>query len=91
MSWDDLEVNESKAKEAQSAIRERQAELAKAYNRCFGTDDGIRVMEDMTKRFLLENDTSLAAQNINYEAAYHNGESGVMRYIVHQIQQAEKL
>jgi len=91
MSWDDLEVNESKAKEAQSAIRERQSELAKAYNRCFGTDDGIRVMEDMTKRFLLENDTSLAAQNINYEAAYHNGESGVMRYIVHQIQQAEKL
>jgi len=91
MSWDDLELNESKAKEAQSAIREMQAELAKAYNRCFGTDDGIRVMEDMTKRFLLENDTSLAAQNINYEAAYHNGESGVMRYIVHQIQQAEKL
>ena len=91
MSWDDLEVNEDKAREAQSAIRERQTELAKAYHRCFGTDDGIKVMEDMTKRFLLENDTSLAAQNINYEAAYHNGESGVMRYIVHQIQQAEKL
>lgn len=91
MSWDDLEVNEDKAREAQSAIRERQIELAKAYNRCFGTDDGIKVLEDMSKRFLLENDTSLAAQNINYEAAYHNGESGVMRYVVHQIQQAEKL
>jgi len=91
MSWDDLEVNEDKAREAQSAIRERQVELAKAYNRCFGTDDGQKVLKDMTKRFLLENDTSLAAQNINYEAAYHNGEAGVMRYIVHQIQQAEKL
>jgi hypothetical protein len=91
MSWDDLEVNEDKAREAQSAIRERQIELAKAYNRCFGTDDGMKVLEDMSKRFLLENDTSLVAQNINYEAAYHNGESGVMRYIVHQIQQAEKL
>jgi hypothetical protein len=81
MSWDDLEVNEDKAREAQSAIRERQVELA----------NGQKVLEDMTKRFLLENDTSLAAQNINYEAAYHNGEAGVMRYIVHQIQQAEKL
>jgi hypothetical protein len=91
MSWDDLEVNEEKAREAQSAIRQKQAELAKAYSRCFSTDDGIKVLEDMSKRFLLENDTSLAAQNINYEAAYHNGESGVMRYVVHQIQQAEKL
>jgi len=91
MSWDDLVVNEEKAREAQSAIRQKQAELAKAYSRCFSTDDGIKVLEDMSKRFLLENDTSLAAQNINYEAAYHNGESGVMRYVVHQIQQAEKL
>jgi hypothetical protein len=91
MSWDDLEVNEEKAREAQSAIRQKQSELAKAYSRCFSTDDGIKVLEDMSKRFLLENDTSLAAQNINYEAAYHNGESGVMRYVVHQIQQAEKL
>jgi hypothetical protein len=91
MSWDDLEVNDAQAREAQGAIRERQAELAKAYNRCFASDDGTRVIEDMTKRFLLENDTSLSAQNINYESAYHNGEAGVMRYIVHQIQQAEKL
>ena len=91
MSWDDLEVNEDEAREAQSAIRERQAELAKAYSRCFASDDGMKVLEDMTKRFLLENDTSLSAQNINYESAYHNGEAGVMRYIVHQIQQAEKL
>jgi|TARA_R110000796_G_scaffold3837_2_gene14752 hypothetical protein len=91
MSWDDLEVDEDKAREAQSSIREKQVELAKAYSRCFKSDDGIRVLEDMTKKFLLDNDTSLSAQNINYESAYHNGEGGVMRYIVHQIQQAEKL
>lgn len=91
MSWEDLEIDTGKAQKAQSAIREKQAELAKAYNRCFATDDGNRVLEDLSKRFLLENDTSLAAQNINYEAAYHNGEAGVMRFIVHQIQQAERL
>tara|TARA_R110000751_G_scaffold285373_1_gene389675 strand:+ start:199 stop:474 length:276 start_codon:yes stop_codon:yes gene_type:complete len=91
MSWQDLEVDRDNAQKTRDAIRERQTELAKAYNRCFGTDDGAKVLDDMTKRFLLENNTSLSAENINYEAAYHNGEAGIMRYIVHQIQQAEKL
>lgn len=91
MSWQDLEVDRHNAQKNRDAIREKQIELAKAYNRCFGTDDGAKVLDDMTKRFLLENDTSLSADNINYEAAYHNGEAGIMRYIVHQIQQAEKL
>jgi hypothetical protein len=91
MSWQDLEVDQDSAQKTRDAIREKQTELAKAYNRCFGTDDGAKVLDDMTKRFLLENNTSLSAQNINYEAAYHNGEAGIMRYIVHQIQQAEKL
>lgn len=91
MSWQDLEVDRDNAQKTRDAIREKQIELAKAYNRCFGTDDGAKVLDDMTKRFLLENNTSLSAQNINYEAAYHNGEAGIMRYIVHQIQQAEKL
>tara|TARA_R100000963_G_C4594671_1_gene70599 strand:- start:332 stop:607 length:276 start_codon:yes stop_codon:yes gene_type:complete len=91
MSWQDLEVDRDNAQKTRDAIREKQTELAKAYNRCFGTDDGAKVLDDMTKRFLLENNTSLSAQNINYEAAYHNGEAGIMRYIVHQIQQAEKL
>jgi|TARA_R100001369_G_scaffold30972_1_gene54914 hypothetical protein len=91
MSWDDLEVDQDQAREAHSAIRERQIELAKAYHRCFSSDDGMKVIEEMTNRFLLENDTSLSAQNVNYESAYHNGEAGVMKYIVHQIQQAEKL
>jgi hypothetical protein len=91
MSWQDLEVDRHNAQKNRDAIREKQIELAKAYNRCFGTDDGAKVLDDMTKRFLLENNTSLSADNINYEAAYHNGEAGIMRYIVHQIQQAEKL
>jgi hypothetical protein len=91
MSWQDLELDQDSAQESRDAIREKQTELAKAYNRCFGTDDGSKVIDDMTKRFLLENNTSLSAQNINYEAAYHNGEAGIMRYIIHQIQQAEKL
>jgi hypothetical protein len=32
MSWEDLEIDTGKAQKAQSAIREKQAELAKAYN-----------------------------------------------------------
>ena len=86
MSWQDLELDQDNAQESRDAIREKQTELAKAYNRCFNTDDGSKVIDDMTRRFLLENNTSLSAQNINYESAYHNGEAGIMRYIIHQIQ-----
>ena len=33
----------------------------------------------------------LNALNIEYEAAYHNGESGVIKFILHLIKQAERV
>ena len=51
----------------------------------------MKVVEDLTRKFLLDNSTDLNAQNVEYEAAYHNGEAGVVRMIVHYIQQAEKV
>ena len=91
MSWDDINDKSPKAKEQRNAARERQAELVKAYARCFNTDDGQRVIEDLTRRFLIDNSTALEANNVNYEAAYHNGEAGVIRMLIHYIQQAESL
>jgi hypothetical protein len=91
MSWDQLDVNKEQADKAKAKIRERQVELAKAYHRCFATDDGFKVIEDLTKRFIMDNDTPFNATNVNYEAAYHNGETGVVKFIMHLISQAEKL
>ena len=91
MSWEQLDVNKEQADKAQAKIRERQVELAKAYHRCFSTDDGFKVIEDLTKRFIMDNDTPFNANNVNYEAAYHNGETGVIKFIMHLISQAEKL
>ena len=91
MSWENIEGQGPEAKKQQAQAREKQAELAKAYARCFNTDDGQKVLEDLTRRFLLDNATALSSQNVAYEAAYHNGEAGVIRMIIHYIQQAERL
>jgi hypothetical protein len=45
MSWDTIEGENPKAREQQEAARERQAELCKAYARCFNTDDGQKVLK----------------------------------------------
>ncbi len=65
--------------------------LAKNYNRCFATPEGQKVIEHLSATFLINNDTSLDAKNVNYEAAYHNGEAGAVRYILAQISKAATL
>tara|TARA_R110000744_G_scaffold63531_2_gene130691 strand:- start:465 stop:749 length:285 start_codon:yes stop_codon:yes gene_type:complete len=94
MSWDTINSNEfnaGTAKQANDAARAKAAELAKAYNRCFGTNDGKRVLADLTQRFIFQNTTPLGSENPNYEAAYHNGESGIVKFLINQVQQAEVL
>jgi hypothetical protein len=91
MSWESLEIDQEKANKSKEQIREKQVELAKAYARCFSTDDGFKVIEDLSRRFLLDNNTPLNSQNINYEAAYHNGEAGAIKFILHLVRRAEKL
>jgi hypothetical protein len=93
MSWS--EINQSADPDAakkQEAIRRQNAsDIAKSYNRAFTTEDGQRILSDLNKRFLYDNDTSFGSANINYEAAYHNGESGVIKFILNQIAQAKIL
>tara|TARA_R110000803_G_scaffold49532_2_gene103083 strand:- start:3640 stop:3915 length:276 start_codon:yes stop_codon:yes gene_type:complete len=91
MSWEDLDIDHDKVDKSKAEIRERQVELAKAYHRCFSTDDGLKVLEDLSRKFIMENETPLSSANINYEAAYHNGETGVVKFIVHLIKRAEVL
>ena len=92
MSWNDID-RASLNKEATAQYTEEQRikaiELARAYNNVFSSTEGQRVLEDLTTRFIYNNDTPLTSQNINYESAYHNGESGVVKYVINQIQQAK--
>tara|TARA_R110002096_G_scaffold75938_2_gene179407 strand:+ start:3496 stop:3780 length:285 start_codon:yes stop_codon:yes gene_type:complete len=94
MSWDTINkgnFNAGNAKKANDEARRKAAELAKAYNRCFATDDGKRVLADLTQRFIFQNTTPFGSENPNYEAAYHNGESGIVKFLINQVQQAEVL
>jgi hypothetical protein len=92
MSWKDID-KASLNKEASSQYTEEQRikaiELARAYNVVFSSTEGKRVLEDLTARFIYNNDTPFTSQNVNYEAAYHNGESGLVKYVINQIQQAK--
>jgi predicted secreted acid phosphatase len=94
MSWDAINQNDfsdTKAKQANAAARVKAANLAKAYHRCFGTDDGKLVLADLTQRFIFQNNTPFGSENPNYESAYHNGESGIVKFLINQVQQAEVL
>jgi len=91
MSWNNLDIKNADAEKIAKESRSKQAELAKDYHRCFNTDEGKRVLQDLTQRFIYNNDTQLASPNINYEAAYHNGEKGVLKFIVHVMTSAREL
>jgi len=91
MTWETIDGYNPDAKKQQEEFKAKQSELVKAYARTFSTDDGQKVIEDLSRRFLLDNATSLSSANVNYEAAYHNGEAGVIRMILHYIQQAEQI
>lgn len=88
---DNATVSKEDAELANKKRREEAVKLAKNYHRCFSTPEGMKVLEHMSKFFLIENDTSFESNNINYESAYHNGEAGVVRFILQQIAKAEKL
>lgn len=89
MSWE--EINDTPNK---MGTKERQAKaeaLAKQYAICFSTECGQAVLTHLVNSFIMESDTNLASQNINYEAAYRNGEAGVIKYILNQVKRAQNL
>lgn len=91
MSWDKLNTaTDSKALEKQAEqIQKKALEMAIAFNECFESPAGQKVLEHLTSRFIFDNDTMFESPNVNYEAAYHNGEAGVVKFIINQIQQAK--
>lgn len=91
MSWDDLDVSQEQANETRERMREKQVETAKLFHRCFETEEGQKVIQDLLTRFILDNSTPFNSPNVNYESAYHNGEAGVVRFILNQIRLAEEL
>ena len=94
MTWDKIQqvqLDVETATKDNAKNREEVANLAKAYHRCFNDEDGKRVLADLTARFIYNNDTSFSSTNVNYESAYHNGEAGVVKFLINQIQQAEIL
>lgn len=94
MGWDKLnkvKVDKKKADRLTNEAKARAISLAKTYHRLFNTSDGKAILADLTKLFIMENDTSLEATNVNFESAYHEGQSNVVKSIIGQLQRAETL
>jgi hypothetical protein len=89
MSWNELDIDSDEYKQQIALAKEKQLGLAKAYKRLFSTEDGKKVLNNLSEMFIYNNNTSLDAINVNYSAAYHNGESGVVKYCHSQISAAE--
>lgn len=93
MNFDEIDSltsseTKGKAEKAKLDAKAEHASLVQAYARLFATQDGVRVLQDLTARFIYQNDTPFESPNINYESAYHNGEAGVVKSIINNMQQA---
>lgn len=86
MSWDSLNIDVQQSKHESSKAKQ----MEDAYKQVFSTDLGKKVLDDLTKKFIWNNDTAHNEQNVNYVAAYHNGEAGAIKYIHHIINKVEK-
>ena len=96
MNFDDIDKLTSpeakkKAEKVASDAKQLTIETAQAYHRLFKTVDGQRVLNDLTQKMIYENYTPHESSNVNYIAAYKNGESGVVKFIITQITKAEAI
>lgn len=94
MSWPDLDkVSSPEAKQAAEKVAEQrrlvEVALAQAYHRLYNTDDGKLVLTDLYKKMVINNTPDKTEPNIDYMAAYCDGESGTVSYIQAQITRAE--
>ena len=71
-------------------LRVRQQELNNKFYRLFNTDDGKVVFQHLFDSFVMKNDTPLDAQNVEYEAGYHAGEAGVIKYISQRMSNSQR-
>jgi len=96
MNFDEInsltsEESKQNAEHAKAQQKAEAASLSQAFARLFKTDDGQKVLQHLSDKCLINNDTPIASPNINYEAAYKNGEGGVIKYIINQMTRAESL
>ena len=92
MTWDQIDkasVDAEASSKRNEEYRQKTLELAKAYSKCFSGADGKRVLEALSGNFLYGNDPPFSSPNINCEAAYHDGEAGVVKFIINQMQHAQ--
>jgi len=91
MSWDELNKSGGDAGKQAKEAQEVQATIAKNYHHCFSTEQGKFVLDHLVTNFIMTNDTALNAHNIDYTAAYKNGEAGVVKQILNQLTRAAKI
>ena len=91
MGWDNLSGDNSQVGEAAQAQKLSMQKLAQLHHRVFSTQDGEELLAYLTNTYLINNSTPLNAPNITYESGYHDGEAGVVRAIIHQINRAEEI
>ena len=91
MSWEGLDNSNKDAGTAAKKAHEAQVTIAKNYHHCFSTEQGKFVLNHLVTTFVMENDVALNATNANYEAAYKNGEAGVVKQILNQLKRAAKI
>ena len=60
MTWETIEGASPDAKKQKAKAQDKLNEMTRAYARCFNTEDGQKVLEDLTRRFLFDNATSLS-------------------------------
>ena len=88
MSWEELNNSKVGTEKNAKKAQEAQATIAKNYHHTFSTEQGKFVLNHLVSTFVMDNSTALNAQNINYEAAYKNGEAGVVKQILNQLKRA---
>ena len=79
MSWDIL--NKPKHTTVNKEL-EARLELQRQFTRCFSSEDGEKVLQHLSNKFIYNNNTPLDIANITYVAGYKNGESGSIKYII---------
>ena len=93
MSWKDLTSGKfkEKAEKINARATEERLVLEQAFKRCFSSEDGKVVLQHLSQRFIYGNDVPLETKNIDYVAAYKNGEAGSIKYIIHLLVERENV
>ena len=91
MSWDDLDQVKKDGGEALKQAKQKSAEICQMYSRVFSSQDGQKVLAHMVQGYVMGNNTNLSEPNIDYVAAYKNGQGSVIKDIIMLINKASEI